>query len=55
MLLSRIERSDIWDQIVSPPRDTSGVAQDVLIPPIDTFVCPSDRDVTTQPDLAGLS
>jgi prepilin-type processing-associated H-X9-DG protein/prepilin-type N-terminal cleavage/methylation domain-containing protein len=55
MLLSRIERSDIWDQIISPPRKTSGEAEDVFIPPIDTFVCPSDRDVTTQPDLPGLS
>jgi prepilin-type N-terminal cleavage/methylation domain-containing protein/prepilin-type processing-associated H-X9-DG protein len=55
MLLPRIERSDIWDQIVSPPRDNKGNAQDVLIPPIDTLVCPSDRDVTTQPDLPGLS
>ena len=55
MILSRIERNDIWDQIVSPPRDTSGVAQDVLIPPIDMLHCPDDRDITTQPDLAGLS
>lgn len=55
MLLPKMERSDIWDQIVSPPRDNNGVAQEVLIPPIDTFVCPSDRDVTTQPDLPGLS
>jgi prepilin-type processing-associated H-X9-DG protein/prepilin-type N-terminal cleavage/methylation domain-containing protein len=55
MLLPRIERSDIWDQIISPPRDGSGVAQPVQIPPVDTFVCPSDRDVTTQPDIPGLS
>jgi prepilin-type processing-associated H-X9-DG protein/prepilin-type N-terminal cleavage/methylation domain-containing protein len=55
MLLPRIERSDIWDQIVSPPRDASGVAQDVLIPPIEVYICPDDRDVTTQPDLAGLT
>jgi len=55
MLLSRIERSDIWDQIVSPARDSSGNAQDVLIPPIEVYVCPDDRDVTTQPDLSGLT
>jgi prepilin-type processing-associated H-X9-DG protein len=55
MLLSRIERSDIWDQIVSPPRDTGGLAQDVMIPPIEGYICPDDRDVTTQPDLAGLT
>jgi prepilin-type processing-associated H-X9-DG protein len=50
-----MERSDIWDQITSPPRDGSGNAVPVLIPPIETLVCPSDRDVTTQPDLPGLS
>jgi prepilin-type processing-associated H-X9-DG protein len=55
MLLSKIERSDIWDQINSPPRESNGNPQDVLIPPINTFVCPSDQDVTTQPDLPGLS
>jgi prepilin-type processing-associated H-X9-DG protein/prepilin-type N-terminal cleavage/methylation domain-containing protein len=55
MLLSKIERSDIWDQINSPPRKTNGEAEDVLIPRIDTFICPSDQDVTTQPDLPGLS
>ena len=36
-------------------RATRAAMQDVLIPPIETFVCPSDRDVTTQPDLPGLS
>src|SRR5204863_192972 len=55
MLLSRMERSDIWDQIVSPPRATNGNAEDVLIPPIEAYVCPDDRDVTGQPDLAGLT
>ncbi len=54
ILLSRIERSDIWDQVVAPPRNGNTVLP-VLIPPVDTFVCPSDRDVTTQPDLPGLS
>jgi prepilin-type N-terminal cleavage/methylation domain-containing protein/prepilin-type processing-associated H-X9-DG protein len=56
MLLPRMERSDIWDQLVSPARDpTTNAAQDVLIPPIDAYICPEDRDVTTQPDLAGLT
>src|SRR4051794_41028450 len=55
ILLPKMERSDIWDQITSPPRDGSGNAVPVLIPPIETLVCPSDRDVTTQPDLPGLS
>jgi prepilin-type processing-associated H-X9-DG protein/prepilin-type N-terminal cleavage/methylation domain-containing protein len=55
MLLPKMERQDIWDQITSPPRDGSNNAQDVLLPPVETFVCPGDRDVTTQPDLPGLS
>ena len=55
ILLPRIERSDIWDQIASAPRDGSNNVLPVLLPPIDTFVCPSDRDVTTQPDTPGLS
>jgi prepilin-type N-terminal cleavage/methylation domain-containing protein/prepilin-type processing-associated H-X9-DG protein len=56
MILPRIERSDVWDQIVSPPRDSSGVAQYILIPPIESpFHCPDDREISTQPDLAGLS
>jgi len=55
MLLPRLENSDVWDQIVSPPRDTSGNALAVLLSPIGVFVCPSDRDVTTQPDLPGLT
>jgi prepilin-type processing-associated H-X9-DG protein/prepilin-type N-terminal cleavage/methylation domain-containing protein len=59
ILLSRLERSDISDQISSPPKvnssDPNSAAIDVLIPPVDVFVCPSDRDVTTQPDLAGLT
>jgi prepilin-type processing-associated H-X9-DG protein len=59
MLLSRIERSDIWDQIVSPPRtdpaNPTSAAADVFIPPIETFICPDDRDVTSQPDLPALT
>ena len=27
----------------------------MFIPPIDTFACPSDQDLRTQPDIAGLS
>jgi prepilin-type processing-associated H-X9-DG protein/prepilin-type N-terminal cleavage/methylation domain-containing protein len=59
MLLSRIERSDIWDQIVSPPRtdpaNPTSAAADVFIPPIQTFICPDDRDVTSQPDLPAIT
>jgi prepilin-type processing-associated H-X9-DG protein len=55
MLLSRLERSDIWDQIVQPPRNNSGQPLPVQIPPVETFVCPSDQDVFSQEGLAGIS
>jgi prepilin-type processing-associated H-X9-DG protein len=55
MLLSRVERSDIWDQIVQPPRDGNGGALPVQLPKIDIFVCPSDQEVASQADLAGIS
>jgi len=51
ILLPRLERSDIWDQITNPP---SGVAE-VEIPTMKVFVCPDDQDVLAQPDLAGLT
>jgi prepilin-type N-terminal cleavage/methylation domain-containing protein/prepilin-type processing-associated H-X9-DG protein len=51
MLLSRLERGDIWDSIVQPPDP----AVPVPMPPIEFFVCPSDTDVKSQPDVAGLS
>jgi prepilin-type N-terminal cleavage/methylation domain-containing protein/prepilin-type processing-associated H-X9-DG protein len=55
MLLSRLERGDIWDQIVQPPRDNSDNAIPVEIPVMEVFVCPSDQDVASQADLAGIS
>jgi prepilin-type N-terminal cleavage/methylation domain-containing protein/prepilin-type processing-associated H-X9-DG protein len=51
MLLSRLERGDIWDSIVQPPDPAVAVP----MPGIDVFVCPSDTDVKSQPDVAGLS
>ncbi|MFO0789603.1 MAG: DUF1559 domain-containing protein [Pirellulales bacterium] len=48
ILLPRLERNDIWDLIQQP-------GTSVPVPPIDTFVCPSDSDVKAQPDLGGLS
>jgi prepilin-type N-terminal cleavage/methylation domain-containing protein/prepilin-type processing-associated H-X9-DG protein len=50
VLLPRLERGDIWDQITNPP----GVS-DVELPPVDLFICPEDQEVQTQRDLAGLS
>jgi len=55
ILLPRLERSDIWDLIVQPQVDNNGNPIPVQIPPIETFVCPSDRDVSSQADLPGLS
>jgi prepilin-type N-terminal cleavage/methylation domain-containing protein/prepilin-type processing-associated H-X9-DG protein len=54
MLLSRLERTDIWDQIVQPPRNGTAVLP-VEIPKMDSFVCPSDQDVAATAELAGIS
>ncbi len=50
ILLPRLERSDIWDQIVQPP-----TSKPIPMPAIATFICPSDTDALSQPDLAALS
>jgi prepilin-type N-terminal cleavage/methylation domain-containing protein/prepilin-type processing-associated H-X9-DG protein len=55
ILLPRLERQDIWDQIMQPPVDSSGNIIAVQIPPVDVFVCPSDQEVSSQAGLAGLS
>lgn len=51
VLLPRLERGDIWDSIVQPPDLTVAVP----MPSVDVFVCPSDTDVLTQPEIAGLT
>ncbi len=51
VLLPRLERGDIWDSIVQPP----DLSIPVPMPAIDVFVCPSDTDVLTQPEVAGLT
>jgi prepilin-type N-terminal cleavage/methylation domain-containing protein len=51
VLLSRLERSDIYDQITNPP---AGVTE-VELPPVEVFVCPEDQEIKVQPDLAGLT
>jgi prepilin-type N-terminal cleavage/methylation domain-containing protein/prepilin-type processing-associated H-X9-DG protein len=50
MLLPRIDRQDIWDQIVDNSLDPGPE-----IRPVDVFVCPSDSDVKARIGLAGLS
>lgn len=53
-LLPRIERGDIWDQIMQPPMNGSTEIP-VAVPRIDTVICPDDQDVLSQSDLAGLT
>ncbi len=48
MLLPRLERGDIWDQI-----QTVGTV--VQAPALPVFTCPSDTDLLSQPDVAGIS
>ena len=59
MLLPQIERQDIWDLLVNPLVDPNIAAADrqgiLVIRPIESLVCPSDTDVTSQPDLPGLT
>ena len=55
ILLPRLERQDIWDQIVQPPRDNSGQPIPVLIPRMEVFDCASDTDAVSQANIAGLS
>jgi prepilin-type processing-associated H-X9-DG protein len=59
ILLPRIERQDIWDQIVQPPRidanDPNSEPLPVLIPRLDVYLCPSDTDAVAQANITGLS
>jgi prepilin-type processing-associated H-X9-DG protein len=59
MLLSRIERQDIWDLLLNPKADAllSPANRDGLleIRPIELFVCPSDSDATAAAGTPALS
>lgn len=50
MLLPRIDRQDVWDQIVDPSLDPGPE-----IRPIELYVCPDDSDVNSRTGLAGLT
>jgi prepilin-type N-terminal cleavage/methylation domain-containing protein/prepilin-type processing-associated H-X9-DG protein len=54
VLLPRLERGDIWNQIVEPPLN-GAIPIDVELPRLDVYICPSDTDVASQSDLPGLS
>ena len=54
VLLPRLERGDIWNQIVEPPLN-GATPIDVELPRLDVYICPSDTDVASQSDLPGLS
>src|SRR5262249_30289795 len=45
---------DLWDRIVNGT-DFPGDNVNTVIKPVDVFICPSDTDVTSVPDNAGLS
>jgi prepilin-type N-terminal cleavage/methylation domain-containing protein/prepilin-type processing-associated H-X9-DG protein len=48
MLLPRIERQDYWDQLVEPGRE-------LVVRPIETFICPADSEVVSRSNIAGLT
>jgi prepilin-type processing-associated H-X9-DG protein len=55
LLLPRLERQDIWEQIVEPILDQNDQPIPVQIPPMEVYVCPSDTDAVSQASLPGLS
>jgi prepilin-type N-terminal cleavage/methylation domain-containing protein/prepilin-type processing-associated H-X9-DG protein len=48
MLLPQIDRQDVWDQIVD-------IDFEPEIRPIELFICPSDHDAQSSPDIAALT
>jgi prepilin-type N-terminal cleavage/methylation domain-containing protein/prepilin-type processing-associated H-X9-DG protein len=55
VLLPRLERNDIWDQIMQPPTDNNGDPIDVKVPAVDVFICASDTDARAEADYPALS
>ncbi|MCI0334991.1 MAG: DUF1559 domain-containing protein [Planctomycetes bacterium] len=56
VLLSKLERADIWDQIVQPPLDgNTNKPIQVELPVLGMFICPSDTDARAQGDRGGMS
>jgi prepilin-type processing-associated H-X9-DG protein len=51
-ILAQMERQDIWDRIVDAA--ASPTAEQPVVP-IEVFVCPTDTDVTSAPENAGLT
>lgn len=51
ILLPRLERQDIWDQLRNPP----DIDVPVQLPAIEGFVCPSDPEARSVANLAALS
>jgi prepilin-type N-terminal cleavage/methylation domain-containing protein/prepilin-type processing-associated H-X9-DG protein len=48
MLLPKIERQDIWDQLVDSDASFN-------IMPLDSFMCPADQDIQSRSELGSLS
>jgi prepilin-type N-terminal cleavage/methylation domain-containing protein/prepilin-type processing-associated H-X9-DG protein len=51
MLLPGIERQDYWDQLV----DANVPSGQPIIRPIEVFICPDDTEVSSRPNIAGLT
>jgi prepilin-type processing-associated H-X9-DG protein len=54
ILLPRLERQDIWDQILQPPV-VSNAVQLVPIPAVEILICPDDAEANALADFPGLS
>jgi prepilin-type N-terminal cleavage/methylation domain-containing protein/prepilin-type processing-associated H-X9-DG protein len=55
ILLPRLERQDIWDQIMRPPLDNNDEPIMVHIPAVEVFICPSDTEASSLADFPALS
>jgi prepilin-type N-terminal cleavage/methylation domain-containing protein/prepilin-type processing-associated H-X9-DG protein len=53
-ILPQLERQDLWDRFVDAT-NFPGDQTATVIKPVDVFICPSDSDVTSTPDNAGLT
>jgi prepilin-type N-terminal cleavage/methylation domain-containing protein/prepilin-type processing-associated H-X9-DG protein len=60
MLLPNIERGDIWEQLLDPavarnPPPNVDQAGSLVVPRVETFICPSDSDIASNTTLPALS
>ena len=55
MILPQMERQDFWDRLVDETVEVGGTGGELEVMPIESFICPSDSDVTSQVGLAALT